>query len=295
MSSLDINSLFGVKGMVAVITGGGSGLGLYVAKALDANGAKAVYIVGRREEMLKKAAKEGVNGSIIPIQGDVTSKESLEAVAERVKKEQGFINVLFANSGILGVRTANLDLPKDRKPTVKEFKDAMWAPSIEDFTQAFHVNVSGVFYTSLAFLELLDEGNKRGNVEQKSNIIVTSSIAGFSRAIAAGIAYSASKAGTTHLVKLLSTYFGPYKIRVNAIAPGMFPSEMTDGSAAFAGGKDPRIEGNLPKEICPLERSGTEEDMAGVALFMMSKGGAYISGNVIVPDGGRLSQLPSVY
>lgn len=290
----DISNLFGVKGIVAVITGGGSGLGLYIAKALDANGAKAVYIIGRRKETLEKAAKQAVNGTIIPLQGDVTSKESLTSIAEHIQKEQGFINVLFANSGILGVKTTDLGLPTDRKPTLKEFKDAYWAPSIEDWTSAMHINVSGVFYTSLAFLELLDEGNKKGNVEQKSSIIVTSSLAGFCRQISAGLSYSVSKAATTHLVKILATTLTPYKIRVNAIAPGIFPSEMSEGSPLFGDG-DPRKEGGLKAEFAPLERSGSEEDMAGVALFMTSKGGAYLCGNVIVPDGGRLGQMPSTY
>ncbi|CZS96207.1 hypothetical protein WAI453_009819 [Rhynchosporium graminicola] len=294
MSNLDINNLFGVKGLVAVITGGGSGLGLHIAKALDANGAKAVYIIGRREETLKNAAAQGLNGSIIPIQGDVTSKDSLQAAAERIQKEQGFINVLFANSGIIGPTHASAGLPKDRQPTIKEFKDAMWKTSIEDFSQTAHVNVSGVFYTALAFLELLDEGNKRNNVEQKSNIIVTSSIAGFTRKISAGISYSASKAGTNHLIKVLATTFTPYKIRVNGITPGIFPSEMTDGNVYFDNG-DPTQEGGLPKEICPMERSGSEEDIAGVALFMTSRAGGYLSGNITVVDGGRLGQFPAAY
>lgn len=294
MSNLDVNNLFGVKGLVAVITGGGSGLGLAVAKALDANGAKAVYIIGRREESLKKAAAQGVNGSIIPIQGDVTSKDSLQAAADQIQKEHGFINVLFANSGIIGVSAASSGLPTDRTPTVKEFKDAMWKPSIEDFSQAAHVNVSGVFYTALAFLELLDEGNKRKNVEQKSNIIVTSSIAGFSRRIAAGISYSASKAGTNHLIKTLATTFSPYKIRVNGIAPGMFPSEMTDGHSAFLN-NDPSKEGGVSKQVCPLERAGSEDDIAGTALFMMSKAGGYLSGNITVVDGGRMGEMPATY
>ncbi|TVY78565.1 Short-chain dehydrogenase/reductase SAT3 [Lachnellula suecica] len=294
MSNFDINNLFGVKGIVAIITGGGSGLGLYIAKALDANGAKAVYIIGRRKETLETAASQAINGTIIPLQGDATSKDSLSSLAARIQKEQGYINVLFANSGIIGVNASELGLPKDRKPTLKEFKEAHWAPSVEDFTNAFNVNVSGVFYTSLAFLELLDEGNKKGNVTQKSNIIVTSSIAGFSRTVAAGFPYSASKAATTHLVKVLATTLTPYKIRVNAIAPGLFPSEMTAQNPVFLKG-DPTKEGGLDVGLCPLERTGTEEDVAGVALFMCSKGGAYLSGNVIVPDGGRLGQMPATY
>jgi NADP-dependent 3-hydroxy acid dehydrogenase YdfG len=81
--NFDINNLFGIKGIVAVITGGGSGLGLSIAKALDENGAKAVYIIGRRKETLEKAAKQGVNGTIIPLQGDMTSKESLSRRAHQ--------------------------------------------------------------------------------------------------------------------------------------------------------------------------------------------------------------------
>lgn len=299
-SPLNVNNLFGVQGIVAVITGGGSGLGLYVAKALDANGAKAVYIIGRRSAPLEKAASEALNKSIIPLQGDVTSKDSLASMAEKVASEQGYINVLFANSGIIGVpagRLLNARSGVGPKVSVQEFKRAMWEPSMEDFTQAFHVNVTGVFYTSVAFLELLDAGNKAGNITQKSNIIVTSSIAGFARALSAGFAYGASKAGTTHLVKMLATYFGDWKIRVNAVAPGMFVSEMTDTLAVFkqmrAEGKDPGVEGGFPRALCPAERCGTEEDMAGVALFMMSRAGGYLNGNVIVPDGGRLGEMPA--
>ncbi|CAL3962648.1 unnamed protein product [Diplocarpon coronariae] len=229
--SFEIGNLFGIKGIVAVITGGRS--------------AKAVYIVGRRKESLEKAAAEAGNGSIIAVQGDVKSKESLEAVAEGMKKEQGSINVLFANSGVIG------------------FKEAVWGPSVEEFTHAYHVNVSGVFYTALPFLELLDEGNKQGDVEQKFNIIVTTSIAGFSRKLSAGFAYSTSKARTTHLL------FRRERMR--------------------------KIEGDILKDLCSLERSGTEEDIAGTALYLMGRGGAYLSGNVIVPDCGKLGEMPTVY
>ncbi len=83
-----IQDLFNVYGLVAVVTGGGSGLGLYAARALDANGAKAVYIVGRREKTLQEAAKTGVNGSIKPIVGDVSDKSSLIKIVEQVRQEQ---------------------------------------------------------------------------------------------------------------------------------------------------------------------------------------------------------------
>ena len=124
MPSNKIQDLFNVAGMIAVVTGGGSGLGLYAARALDANGAKAVYIVGRRESVLNEAAKTGVNGNIIPIVGDVTDKSSLQAVVDRIKKEQGFVNFLFANAGVSGPRASDNipTLAKGGKPSLEEFQ-----------------------------------------------------------------------------------------------------------------------------------------------------------------------------
>lgn len=293
-----LTSLFGVKGLVAVVTGGGSGLGLYIAKALDYNGAKAVYIIGRRQETLDNAVRQATNGTIIPIQGDVTSKSDLTRIAEQIKKEQGYINVLYANSGIIGISASQQGVPTGGKPkpSVDEFVKAMWEPEIEDFTKAFHINVSGAFYSTLAFLPLLEAGNKHGGFDDpKSSIVVTTSIAGLSRQLAAGFPYSTSKAGATHLVKMMSTYFADWKIRVNAIAPGMFPSEMTAETMKEEGGRKLYEEGGLDRKVCPLERSGKEEEMAGTAIYMASRAGGYMNGNVVVIDGGRLGELPASY
>lgn len=300
--------LFNVKGLVAVITGGGSGLGVYAARALDANGAKAVYIVGRREETLKEAAKTAVNGTIKPIVGDVTDKESLTKVADQVRDEQGYINLLFANAGVSGPKHAAI-LKEGRedgsKPSVAEFQKAMFEPNFDDFSFATNVNNTAVFYTAIAFLDLLDAGNKQRNVPQDSQIIVTSSIAGFSRQLAASFAYSSSKAAVTHLVKMLSTYFAQagYHIRANVIAPGLYPSEMTQGTTSslksYSGvdGHETAFAGAhvVPHENSPAERTGSEEDFAGTILYMASRAGAFLNGETLVTDGGRLSQLPSVY
>jgi NAD(P)-dependent dehydrogenase (short-subunit alcohol dehydrogenase family) len=184
-------SLFNVNGLVAVVTGGGSGLGLYAARALDANGAKAVYIVGRREDTLKAAAKTGVNGTIKPIVGDVSNKDDLKRVIEQVRQEQGFVNLLFANAGVSGPSHASFLGKKDeaKKPTIAECQQAWFEPSMEDFTRTAHVNNTAVFYTAVAFLDLLDAGNKQKNVAQDSQILVTSSVAGFSRHLASSFAY----------------------------------------------------------------------------------------------------------
>jgi NAD(P)-dependent dehydrogenase (short-subunit alcohol dehydrogenase family) len=300
--------LFNVQGLVAVITGGGSGLGLYAARALDANGAKAVYIVGRREETLKEAAKTAVNGTIKPIVGDVTDKESLKNVADQVKKEQGYINLLFANAGVSGPKHAALlkeGHEDGSKPSVAEFQKAMFEPNVDDFTFAAHVNNTAVFYTAVAFLDLLDAGNKQRNLPQDSQIIVTSSIAGFSRQLASSFAYSSSKAAVTHLVKMLATYFAQagYHIRANVIAPGLYPSEMTQGTTsnleAYSGkdGHETAFAGAhvVPAENSPAQRTGSEEDFAGTVLYMASRAGAFLNGETLVTDGGRLSQMPSVY
>ena len=299
--------LFNVNGLVAVITGGGSGLGLYAARALDANGAKAVYIVGRREETLQAAANTAVNGTIKPIVGDVTDKASLTKIADQVRQEQGYINLLFANAGIVGPKHGAMlkESLKDgsSKPTVAEFQKIMFEPPIDDFTFASHVNCSAVFYTAIAFLDLLDAGNKQRNVAQDSQIIVTSSIAGFMRHLSAGFAYNSSKAATTHLVKMLSTYFAQagFRIRANVIAPGIYPSEMTEGTTrslqSFEGGREGAFEGAhvVGAEVSPSERTGSEEDFAGTILYLASRAGAYINGETLVTDGGRLSQLPAVY
>lgn len=169
-------------------------------------------------------------------------------------------------------------------------------------TQTAHVNVTAVFYTAMAFLDLLDAGNKRKNVSQESQILVTSSIGGFSRQISNGYAYSTSKAAATHLVKNLSTSFSQYgfHIRVNAITPGLYPSEMTEsnmsGFKKWSGSNGAFADANVvPNEVSPAGRTGSEEDMAGTILFMASRAGAYLNGETMVSDGGRLGQLPAVY
>lgn len=292
------SDLFNVNGLVAVITGGGSGLGLYAARALDANGAKAVYIIGRREETLKKAAATAVNGTIKTIAGDVTDKDFLKKAADQVRQEQGYVNFLFANAGVGGPKHASV-LPKDKKVSVKEFQDVIFAPGMDEFTKTLHLNTTAVFYTVAAFLDLLDAGNKQENVAQDSQILVTSSVAGSIRHLASSFAYSASKAAVNHIVMMLSTFFGEHeiKIRANVVAPGLYPSELTDtatGSLKKFQGKDGAFEGAgvTDGKQSVAQRTGSEEDFAGTILFLASKAGAYVNGEVLITDGGRCSILP---
>lgn len=285
-------SLFGVKDLVAVVTGGGSGLGAITTHALVANGAKAVYILGRREEALVSTQRSSANPDVVhPVVCDVTSKDSLTAAVDRIRAEIGYINVLFANSGINKAGTGQIDSQDD----VKTVQSKLWKPEMESFTSDLNVNVTGAYFTAVAFLDLLDEGNKRSVVTEKSQIVLTSSGASFSRMPFSGFAYSASKAAVTHMTKQLSTTLAPYKIRVNAIAPGFFPSEMTQDIPFMKTDKNPRNEGALDPKTVPLERIGTEEDYAGVVLFLASKAGGYLDGTIILIDGGRIAQLPNSY
>ncbi|KAG5983302.1 hypothetical protein E4U55_000286 [Claviceps digitariae] len=291
-SSYQAASLFGVKDVVAVITGGGSGLGAITAHALVDNGAKAVYILGRRKEALVSTQEKSTNPHVVhPVVCDVTSKDSLTAAVERIRSEIGYINVLFANSGINNAGTDAIQTNDD----VKTVQSKLWKPDMEDFTRDLHVNVSGVYYTAVAFLDLLDQGNKRGVVAEKSQVVLTASGASFSRMPFSGFAYGASKAAVTHMTKQLSTTLAPYKIRVNAIAPGFFASEMTQNLPFMNTGRNPREEGALDAKSVPLERIGTEEEYAGIVLFLTSKAGGYVDGNVILADGGRIATIPSTY
>ncbi|UQC75467.1 uncharacterized protein CLUP02_02121 [Colletotrichum lupini] len=284
MSSPNLNAadLFGVKGLIAVVTGGGTGIGLMIAQGLEANGA-IVYIIGRRKEALEQAAKTAKNGNIRTIQGDITSKSDLERAVAEIKEAHGYVNVVIANSGIGG--PALKGLPPN--PTIAQYCDFVFGWEQKDFTETFAVNATGVFFTVAAFLELLDEGNKRSNFKQRSQVIATSSIGAYNRN-PMGFAYGASKAAVVHMFKQLSTTLVPFNIRANVIAPGFYPSEMTTATV------EAHKEG-WPKTTIPEERAGDVEDMAGAVLFLVSRAGAYTNGNVLVTDGGRLGIVPSSY
>ena len=188
-----------------------------MARALALNGAHKVYIVGRRREVLEKAAASVETKNIIPLVGDVTSKESLASVVSNITSEVGYINVLVANSGMLGPQASS---KLTASSTIADFQKAWGDASIDEWDKTFQLNVSAVWFTIVAFLGLLDEGNKKGNVVQKSQVIATSSIGGFNRTVPGGYAYGQSKAATTHLIKQLATNLVPFGIRSNAIAPG---------------------------------------------------------------------------
>ncbi|KAK5712558.1 hypothetical protein LTR17_017939 [Elasticomyces elasticus] len=293
MTTLEAHDLFNVRGMVFLVTGGGSGIGAMIAKALAANGAAKVYIMGRRKEKLEETAS--CSSIIVPIQGDVGSKLSLKACADEVASQIPFVNTVIACSGAQGPTVT--DIPKDRTPSILELHEFLWKPSMEDFDEAFHVNSTGMFYTMVAFLPLLDAGNTHSlsstvGTTVSSQFLVIGSIGAYSKKPGMGFAYAGSKAAAILMVKQIATLMVPYNIRANMLNPGIYPSDM---SAAFLAGKDATQPGSLPQSVVPSMRAGSGEDMAGAILFMCSKAGAYINSNVINSDGGRLAIVPSTF
>lgn len=167
--------------------------------------------------------------------------------------------------------------------------------------------MTAVFFTAIAFLELLQLGNEKKNFgSTSSQIIVTSSIAAYLRQIFTGFAYPSSKAAVDHLAKSLSTHLMPHRIRVNTLNPGSFPSMFPGVFFTIDLDADGFSKAEMTEQLVekvlgfsadsqPGGRLGNEEDLAGAALYLCSKAGAYLNGLALVIDGGALSVTPSSY
>lgn len=260
-----------------------------MTRGLVDNGA-TVYILGRRRQKLEEAARYSPN--IRPLVADVTSRESLYQAASQIQGEVGFINVLFCNSGT-AIDPIDLDTT-----SVSELARRTLARDPQEWQDVFLSNVTAVYYTAMTFLELLDMGNRKGNAPGRtSQIVVTSSNAGYLRIPNQLGPYPVSKAAVTHLVKMLAGKLAPFQIRANAIAPGLFPSDLATGliTQVAAGAEDPLGDDVFPATTIPARRIGREADMAGSVIYMVSAAGAYLNGSINVVDGGRISQVPSTY
>lgn len=256
-----------------------------IATALEHNGA-TVYIVGRRLDVLEQAAKEhSRHAKLLPVQCDISSSESIQTLVDNVKRRHGYLNLLVNNAGVALNQLPKLPTPQTGD--IKTLQAALLTGPREDYAKTFDVNVTAAFYCSVQFLELLDAGNKRGNMTgMSSQIITVSSLGGFRRDDKVfTISYTLSKAAAIHLGKLLANFLKDWDIRSNVIAPGVFPSEMSDGL----------ISPDLIKAAVPAGREGSTDDMAGLVLYLASRAGAYINGSVQLIDGGRLSLFSSTY
>ncbi|KAM0410961.1 hypothetical protein ACHAPD_010780 [Fusarium lateritium] len=275
-SELDAGSLFNVDGVVAVVTGGATGIGLMFVKALLQNGASKVYIAGRRKEKLDEVVSS-LGDRVVGVQCDVTSKEDLQNTVSQIEKDAGYINLLVCNSGIGGPQVK----PITPETSLEEWAKTNFDTDFNAYVNTFAINTASVWFTSMAFLELLKKGNEKGNVEQTSQIIVTSSIAAFNKKAPGGWAYGQSKAGAVHAAKQLAVALPQWNIR-----------EMSEPIVKMYSDESGQP-GAIPTSIAPLRRMGDEKDMSGTFLYLASRAGGYCNGAVIVVDGGRLGNFPT--
>lgn len=292
---LTLSKLFDVKDRVAVVTGGSTGIGLMCAQALAVNGAK-VYIVGRTKERLDNTVEthgKGISGQLIPIVADVTKKSEIERLVKEIEAKEKCICVLINNAGISGTdegpQSNNASGGSEGKPeggSAAELKKNLWE-SDDDFdtwTDIYRVNAAGIYFTSVAFLPLLESASKH-HKGYSGTIINITSISGITKQAQNHFAYNSSKGAVIHLNEMLATELANngVKIRVNSIAPGVYPSEMTAKSS------NDENKSELKKEDfqgIPAQRPGHDRDMANAVLFMVTN--QYLNGVTVPVDGGWL-------
>ncbi|SGY28916.1 BQ5605_C002g00985 [Microbotryum silenes-dioicae] len=282
--------LFSVDSKVALVTGGGTGIGRMIATALAQRGAK-VYIVGRREDKLQEVVKETASytGSVVALPGDVSNKDGILNVVEAFKTKEKSLNILVNAAGILRMDPvkAHPDDSKFFSPSPNLAEALLSAPWV-DWQDSMGMNVSALYFLSVGFAPLLhqaylDSPSSEDAPKETPVVINIGSIAGIHNARdAASVSYQTSKSAVIHLTKCLASRFLPLRIRVNCIAPGLFPSEMTNS--------DPKEIRNTHKthfKAMPEGRAGAPEDIAGPVLLLASRAGAYMNGNTLDVSGGR--------
>jgi NAD(P)-dependent dehydrogenase (short-subunit alcohol dehydrogenase family) len=292
MDELKGSKLFDVSHLTTIVTGGGTGIGLMITQALVANGAK-VYITSRREEVLKKTEElyaGGGPGQIIPLVGDVSDKADIKRLYDEISaKEPKGIQLLVNNAGI-----ARDDATKFSTAGEPNWDDAssisahFLKSAPESWAETFKTNIGSIFYMSMTFLPLLAKGND-ATPGYSSQVINVTSISGAMKGSSSGqFSYASSKAAATHLSKMLATTFVKTKVRVNVIAPGVFPSEMTTGES----GEDNKsvIKSGMSN---PAGRPGKDTDMAAAVLLLAGPGGVFFNEQILYPDGGNTLVQPA--
>ncbi len=251
-----MKNLFSIEGKVALVTGGSRGIGLMIARGFVENGAK-VYISSRKKDVCDKVAAElSAHGTCVSLPADLSTEAEARRLADELARREPALHILVNNAG------ANWGAP------LAEFPDSAW-------DKVLALNVKGVFHLTRALVPLLEKGARPGDPARVINI---GSIDGLKVPLLETFAYSASKAAVHHLTRVLSHHLAGHGITVNAIAPGPFESKMM--AETLDRFRDAIV------SSCPLGRIGEPEDMAGTAIFLASRAGAYLTGAVIPVDGG---------
>jgi NAD(P)-dependent dehydrogenase (short-subunit alcohol dehydrogenase family) len=253
---VDVGQLFSVRDKVALVTGGSRGIGEMIARGYVAAGAK-VYISSRKAEVCDALAEElSEHGTCISLPADLSDAEGCETLARQLAERESRLHVLVNNAG------------------------AAWGAPLGDypadgFDKVMNLNVRAVFLLTQALAPQLGAG---ASVDDPARVINIGSIDGIGLPELPTFAYSASKAAVHQLSRHLGKAMVADHVTVNAIAPGLFPSQMT----AFMFEQQEAVLTRIP-----MGRPGTPEDIAGTAIYLASRAGAYTTGAIIPVDGGH--------
>ncbi len=258
---MDFSTLFSLSGKVALVTGGSRGIGLMITEGLLRAGA-TVYISSRKKGICNDIAQRLSSlGPCIALPADVSTIEGRTTLITELEQQSKPLNILVNNAG------ASWGAPYETYPE-------------SAFEKLFALNVSAAFFLTRDLTPLLQQTAVPADPARVINI---GSMDGLHvpQLIKTGtFAYSASKAAVHHLTRTLAVELGPKHITVNAIAPGFFESKMTAEVL--------KQHGDEIVDACPLGRIGQPEEMAGIAIYLASRAGAYTNGAVIQVDGGTL-------
>ncbi len=252
---MSAQDLFSISGKTALVTGGTRGIGKMIAEGFVEAGAK-VYIASRKAEVCAEVAEElSAKGTCIGIAADLSTEAECRRLADEIASREDRLDILVNNAG------------------------ATWGTPLADFDEAafekvLALNVKGVFHLTRFLVPLLEAA---GTQEEPARVINIGSIDGIGVPLMETYSYSASKAAVHQLTRHLAKRLAP-RITVNAIAPGPFESKMM--AATLDAFSDQII------ASAPLKRIGRPDDMAGTAIFLSSRAGAYLTGTIIPVDGG---------
>ncbi|KIK58335.1 hypothetical protein GYMLUDRAFT_1006896 [Collybiopsis luxurians FD-317 M1] len=293
-SKFAVQNLFNVNDWTCVVTGGGTGIGLMIAQAFANNGAK-VYITSRRKSVLENAVNTWGSslahpkGKLIPLECDITDKNSISNLVKEVKgRGETNVDVLVNNSGI------SIDSSEVEKgdESAEKLSDELFSENMSNWEDVYRTNVIGHFFTTAAFIPLL-AATYNLHPGRTAAVINNSSISGITRTSQHHFKYNVSKAASIHLTTLLAQELRrkAVNVRVNSVAPGIFPSEMTTNESDEQNkSKIPAGESYGEKKGIPAGRPGAEQDMAQAVLTLACNQYAY--GQTIAIDGGYLLEHP---